>query len=162
MMQARDKINSIMSEIETPQRKSGTQIGEQILGRKITSIRDLQPCNLEIDALHEYVERNNQTYAVTADGSNPNQPNFRGIVQRVVGKARNAFGGPMAEQETTFNASVTCSINHLFNDMVILQEYAKKQEQRLRQLEQELEQQRFLNMVNEERIRDLVRNLEEK
>lgn len=160
MMQTREKIRGIMQEIETPERKSGKQIGEQILGRKVADdLRAVSGCCLEIQQLQEYVERNNASYVIStgqeAGGS-------VGFIKRMFHKIRGRLVGSMADQETAFNASVTCSINHLYNNMIILQHYADEQAGIIRRLEDELAQQRFLNAVSEEKIRELYQKMDEK
>lgn len=157
MRQTREKIREIMQEIETPERKSGKQIGEQILGRKVANESGaVSRCSLEIQQLQEYVERNNASYVISL-GEEPGGK--LGFLRRIGHRIRDRFTGSVAEQQTAFNASVTCSINHLYNNMIILQQYADDQAGIIRKLEQELAHQRFLNAVSEEKIKELHRRL---
>lgn len=153
MMQTREKLQGIMKEIETPERRSGKQIGEQILGRKVADESGaVSNCCLEIQQLQEYVEKNNQLYVISAGQE---AAGSSGFLKGLFHKFRSRILGSVTEQETAYNASVTCSINHLYNNMIILQQYADAQARIIRKLEVELAQQRFVNVVCEEKIREL-------
>lgn len=157
MRQTREKLQGIIAEIEEGERKSGKQIGEKILGRKVADKSGaVSSCCLEIQQLQEYVEKNNRLYVISSGQENAESP---GLVRRIFHKVRDKFVGSITEQETEFNASVTCSINHLYNNMIILQQYADEQAGIIKKLEKELEQQRFLNAVSEEKIRMLYHRL---
>lgn len=160
MMQTKEKIYEIMQEIEMPQQKSGKQIGERILGRSISDGElHTHHYSLEIEQLKKYIENNNQIYGITL---NQEPDTSDGWKQRVVRKVRTAVVSPVVEQDNAFHASVTCSLNHLYNNMIILQKFADEQAEVIQRLEEELAQQRFVNMVNEEKIRELYGMLESK
>lgn len=160
MIQTKEKIHGIMQEIEMPQRKSGKQIGEQILGRSISDDKiHMHQYNLELEQLKEYVENNNQIYGISLEQESDVSGGWK---QQVIRKMRTAVVSPVVEQENAFNASVTRSFNYLYNNMVILQNFVDEQADIIQKLEEKLEQQRLINMVNEEKIRELYGMLESK
>ncbi|MCM1495529.1 MAG: hypothetical protein NC089_06985 [Bacteroides sp.] len=157
MMETREKIQTIIQELETPERQSGKQIGERILGRKVADGNGaVSNCSLEIQQMQEHVEHNNENYVISLE----EEPGGRlGFIRKHGYEYWRSCVGSVAEQQTAFNASVTRSINHLYNNMIILQQYADRQAGIIRSLEKELARQQFLNTVSEEKIKELQRRL---
>lgn len=157
MMQAREKIDQIIQEIELPENMSGKQIGERILGRKLgerpSQVRHI---NLEIEQLKEYVEKNNQLYVIALESEESVS-----FPKRIFRKLQRRLLASVLEQETEFHASVTCSVNHLYNNMCLTQQFMDEQTNRIRRLEEELSQQQYFSAVNDEKIRELYQRLEQ-
>ena len=159
MMQTRKKLDEILQEIETPEKKSGKQIGERILGKKLDEKNmAASRVSLEIEQLKEYVEQNNQHYAVTLESGGGESSSF---IKRLYRKVLFRLLAPVLEQETVFHASVTRSINHLYNNMIMLQQFIDAQANQIQTMEKKLEQQEFYNIANEEKIRELYQRLEQ-
>lgn len=159
MIETREKMDQIMQEIESPERKSGKQIGERILKRKVNEKENQIPSiSLEIEQLKEYVDENNQLYAMTMEFEEEKNVSF---IKRLYVKLCMRLLRPIMEKETAFHASVTRSINHLYNNTVLSQQFADEQSKQFRKMEEELLQLRYYNAANEEKIRDLYQRLEQ-
>lgn len=159
MIQTREKLNQIIQEIEIPEKKSGKQIGERILKRKVNEReKQFAYINLEIAQLKEYVDENNQLYAMAMELEEEKNASF---IKRIYTKLCMRLLRPALGREIAFHASVTRSVNHLYNNAILLQQFADEQGKLICKMEEELIQQQYYNVANEEKIRDLYQRLEQ-
>lgn len=159
MIETREKMDQIIQEIESPEKKSGKQIGERILKRKVNEKETQIPnISLEIEQLKEFVDANNQLYAMTTELEEEKNASF---IKRLYIKICMRLLRPAMGREIAFHASVTRSVNHLYNTAVLVQQFVDEQGRLVHKLEEELRQQQYYNAANEEKIRDLYRRLEQ-
>lgn len=159
MIQVRQKVKEIVEEIEYPEQMSGKQIGEIILGKgQKQENASIHSTYLEIKQLKEYVEKNNQSYNITIENQDGNtklpfwKKIYRKLLQHIM--------APILEQENIFHASVTCSINHLYNNMILTQQFIDEQTGLIRRLEEQIRQQKYSDAVNHEKINELQQRLD--
>lgn len=152
MSETRQIINKVLSELEDGVKstlhnsKSVEQVMEILLGRKtemnqpLVNVDNEPLYTFDMEELRLWQERNNQIYHIPTDYSLNSDKAIIGristFIKQVVRKMIRPIISPIVTRQNEFNASVTASINALYNNEVVTKAFIKAQENYNVQIEQ--------------------------
>ena len=166
----KNMVNQIIDEIETTQekcqsdeKKSVDEVMKLILGRNAVSEKHTSEAESPVQELKKWRDKNNQIYAVNVDHLlHSNRPAIGQVivlVKKVIRKLIHPIIIPIVADQNEFNASVTASINAIYNNAITMSDYVqnlqKSNEQLLARIKK-LERKENRPTTVDENVYDLI------
>lgn len=163
----KNMVNQIIDEIETAQekcqsdeKKSVDEVMKIILGRNIVSEKHASRAESPVEELKKWRDKNNQIYAVNVDhllqSNRPIIGKVIVLVKKIVRKLIHPIISPIVVEQNEFNASVTASINAIYNSAITMENYVRSLQSCNEQLLARIKRIENSPVVGNENVYDLI------